>query len=194
MPDRDESSPDSSSSDEGIAAIELRLRTIKQLFQSLDPAPFHDQDLDPDAVAYIVGSARDLPREAELSLSVEFPEAEADLPEARGLEVAIRGYFAWREELAWRDLRLRLAEGRQALVIGLVFLAACTASREALQAATTSPWFNWIEEGLTIVGWIAMWHPIDTFLYRWWPIRREARLNARLAKMRVTLRLFSLPP
>jgi hypothetical protein len=176
------------------AAIELRLHTIKQLFQSLDPAPFHDQDLDPDAVTYIVGRARDLPYDAELSMSIEFPAAEADLPEARGLEAAVRGYFAWREELAWRDLRLRLAEGRQALVIGLMFLAACTLSRELLQATTDSPWLAWIEEGLTIVGWIAMWHPIDTFLYRWWPIRREARLYARLARMPVTPLLSSPPP
>jgi hypothetical protein len=175
-------------------AIELRLRTIKQLFQSLDPAPFHDQDLDPDAVAYIVGRARDLPHDAELSMSIEFPAAEADLPEARGLEAAVQGYFAWREELAWRDLRLRLAEGRQSLAIGLMFLGACTLARELLQATTDSPWLAWIEEGLTIVGWIAMWHPIDTFLYRWWPIRREARLNARLARMRVTPRLFAPPP
>ena len=173
-------------------AIELRLRTIKQLFQSLDPAPFHDQDLDPDAVAYIVGHARDLPRDAALSLSVEFPAAEADLPEARGLQAAVQGYFAWREELAWRDLRLRLAEGRQSLVIGLMFLAACTGAREVLQAATASPWLNWIEEGLTIVGWIAMWHPIDTFLYRWWPIRREAVLYRRLAAMEV--RVLTRPP
>lgn len=174
-------------------AIELRLHTIKQLFQSLDPAPFHDKDLDPDAVAYIVGRARDLPHDAGLSMSVEFPACEAELPEARGLEAAVRGYFEWREELAWRDLRLRLGEGRQALAIGLLFLAACTLARELLQAATDNPWLAWIEEGLTIVGWIAMWHPIDTFLYRWWPIRREARLYARLARMRVTPRL-SVPP
>jgi hypothetical protein len=175
-------------------AIELRLRTIKQLFQSLDPAPFHEQDLDPDAVAYIVGRARDLPHDSELAMSVELPANEAELPEAQGLEAAVRGYFAWREELAWRELRMRLAEGRQALAIGLAFLAACTAAREFLQAFTATPWLNWIEEGLTIVGWIAMWHPIDTFLYRWWPIRREARLYTRLARMRVTRRLASPLP
>jgi hypothetical protein len=33
-------------------------------------------------------------------MAVEFPAAEADLPEARGLEAAVQGYFAWREELA----------------------------------------------------------------------------------------------
>jgi hypothetical protein len=85
---------------ESPPAIELRLRPIKQLFQSLDPAPFHDKDLAPDAVAYIVGRARDLPHGAALSMAVEFPAAEADLPEARGLEAAVQGYFAWREELA----------------------------------------------------------------------------------------------
>lgn len=176
------------------AAIELRLRSIKQLFQSLDPAPFHDKDLDPDAVAYIVGRARDLPHDTALSMSVEFPAEEACLPEAQGLEAAVRGYFEWREELAWRDLRVRLEEGRQSLAIGLLFLAACTLAREFLQAATDDPWLAWIEEGLTIVGWIAMWHPIDTFLYRWWPIRREARLYGRLARMTVTPRRANGPP
>jgi hypothetical protein len=171
--------------------IELRLHTVRQLFQSLDPAPFHDKDLDPDAVAYIVGRARDLPRDAAFELAIELPSAEAQSEEVRGLETAIRAYFEWREEMAWRDLRLRLAEGRQALFMGLMFLAACTLAREIIAAATDSPWLAWIEEGLTIVGWIAMWHPVDIFLYRWWPIRREALLNRRLARMNVAMRFVS---
>ena len=125
------------------AVIELRLRTIRQLFQSLDPAPFHDQDLDPDAVAYIVGRARDLPRDAALELAIELPSSEAESEEVRGLETAIRGYFEWREEMAWRDLRLRLEEGRQALFMGLMFLAACTLARALARFAaawSTAAW------------------------------------------------------
>jgi len=32
-----------------VHRIELRLREIEQLFNSMDPTPFHHKDLDPDA-------------------------------------------------------------------------------------------------------------------------------------------------
>ena len=34
--------------------IELRLKRLDQLFESYDPAPFHEKDLDPDAEEFIV--------------------------------------------------------------------------------------------------------------------------------------------
>ena len=39
------------------AAIEIRLSQPQQLFNSLDPSPFHERDLDEDAEQYIVDSA-----------------------------------------------------------------------------------------------------------------------------------------
>ncbi len=174
------------------AAIDLRLHTLRQLFQSFDPAPFHDKDLDPAAVAYIVARAREHASDADLAMTVELPAEQADDAEAKGLPLAIRGYFEWREEMAWREMRERLAEGRRAILIGIAFLAACGIAREFLAAHASGPWFGWIGEGLTIIGWIAMWHPVDIFLYRWWPIRREALLYRRLAAMDV--RVLIRPP
>lgn len=42
-------------------------------------------------------------------------------------------------------------------------------------------------EGLIIVGWVAMWRPLEVFLYNWWPIRAEARLFERLSAMPVRI-------
>jgi len=42
------------------ATIEVRVQDIGQLFNSLDPSPFHERDLDDDAEAYIVGWAREV--------------------------------------------------------------------------------------------------------------------------------------
>ena len=42
-----------------------------------------------------------------------------------------------------------------------------------------------IREGLLIGGWVAMWRPLEVFLYDWWPIRAEARLFDRLRTMPV---------
>jgi hypothetical protein len=40
-------------------------------------------------------------------------------------------------------------------------------------------------ESLLIGGWVAMWRPLELFLYDWWPIRAEARLYDRLSDMPV---------
>jgi hypothetical protein len=46
-----------------------------------------------------------------------------------------------------------------------------------------------MEEGLTIIGWVAMWRPIDIYLYRWWPLRRLGRYYRKLAEIPVKVRL-----
>ena len=39
--------------------IEVRLRELPQLFNSMDPSPFHERDLDRDAEHFIVGWAQE---------------------------------------------------------------------------------------------------------------------------------------
>ena len=47
-----------------------------------------------------------------------------------------------------------------------------------------------IQESLLIGGWVAMWRPLEIFLYNWWPIRAERRLYDSLSAMpvRITFR------
>jgi hypothetical protein len=52
------------------AVIEVHVGELKQLFDAIDPSPFRDRDLDPKAEEFIVGWARDLPRDASLALVV----------------------------------------------------------------------------------------------------------------------------
>ena len=44
-----------------------------------------------------------------------------------------------------------------------------------------------IFRNLTIGGWVAMWRPMEIFLYSWWPIRRERQTYDRLAAMSVRI-------
>jgi len=43
--------------------IEINLGRLPQLFNSLDPSPFLERDLDRNAEDYIVGSAEEAPRQ-----------------------------------------------------------------------------------------------------------------------------------
>jgi hypothetical protein len=44
---------------------------------------------------------------------------------------------------------------------------------------------NFLRESLIIAGWVAMWRPIELYLYDWWPLKRKGKLYARLARMQV---------
>ena len=173
------------------ARIELRLRELAQLFNSMDPSPFIDRDLDADAEEFIVSWARELPAHQEIELSVHLatpPKA----GRAEHTESAVRHYFATRAAMKGSELRLLLHRGRLSLVVGLTFLITCLTLGEL---ATKLGWQiadHIISEGLTIVGWVAMWRPLQTYLYDWWPLREERRNFERLARMRVKVRV--VPP
>jgi hypothetical protein len=34
---------------------------------------------------------------------------------------------------------------------------------------------------LTIGGWVAMWRPMQIFLYDWWPLQKQISLYKRLS-------------
>lgn len=168
--------------------IELRLRELAQLFNMMDPSPFYDRDLDAAAEEFIVSWAGELSAQGEIELVVHL----ATVPEAsraEGVEEAVRHYFANRAEMKGRELRQLLRRGRISLFIGLAFLAGCIALGVIGRRLLPAHWNEFTEMGLQIFGWVAMWRPLEIFLYDWWPIRRERQLLERLARMQVRLLL-----
>ncbi len=72
--------------------IEINLSRLAQLFNSLDPSPFHERDLDHDAEDYIVGSAEEASRHYPLALVIHLPADQLPaqgLPELRRLSTII---------------------------------------------------------------------------------------------------------
>ena len=168
--------------------IEVRLRELAQLFNSMDPSPFIDRDLDADAEEFIVSWAREMPHKSELELLIHLatpPPADR----ASGTEEAVQHYFASRAVVKHRELRLLLRRGRTSLLIALLFLAACFGLGEVAQRASLGRWNEFVALGLQIAGWVAMWRPLEVFLYDWWPVRSDQRLLERLARMKVRLNL-----
>jgi hypothetical protein len=172
------------------AHMELRLRELAQLFNSMDPSPFVDRDLDRNAEEFIVGWAQELPTTHEFELVVQLAVAPAP-DRVAGAEGAVQRYFANRAEMKGRELRQLLRKGRISLLAGILFVTACYGLAHlmgvlfghlgggAFSAVT--------KEGLVIVGWVAMWRPLEIFLYDWWPLHEERKLFRRLARMSVRL-------
>jgi hypothetical protein len=164
-------------------AIEIRLAKVQQLFNTFDPSPFHEKELDPAAEEYILDSVDEYALPKPLKLVIHLP-VEVGPAASDTIERAIHNHFRYRVEERRRRVRFLLREGRIALAIGLVFLVACMSLREVVGMPSYV-----VDEGLLILGWVAMWRPLQIFLYDWWPVRHQARIAAKLADMSIELTL-----
>jgi hypothetical protein len=172
-------------------AILLRLRELAQLFNSMDPSPFVDRDLDADAEEYITSWARELPAGDDLELVIQLsvpspPERTA------GVEDAVRRYFGTRAAIKRLEFGQLMRRGRLSLVVGSVFLVTCLLLGELVARSGSGAVFDIIREGLTIAGWVAMWRPLEIYLYDWWPLFEERRRLDLLAK--ISVRIVIAPP
>jgi hypothetical protein len=168
--------------------IQVYVGQLKQLFNAMDPSPFREKDLDPNAEEFIVSWAREASANTALGLVVHL-DRPAGVPEEPGaLRDAIHEFFGHRADLSKRRLRQLFRVGRTSLAIGLVFLAVSIVAGELVaNALGGGKLADVLRESFLIGGWVAMWRPLEVFLYEWWPIRAETRLYARLAAMPVRI-------
>jgi hypothetical protein len=168
--------------------IEVHVGELKQLFNAIDPSPFRDKDLDPRAEEFIVGWSKDLPSDARLALMV-YLDRPAGLPdEATLLKDAVHEFFTQRALVTRRRLRQLFRIGRTSLIIGIAFLTVSIAVGDFVaRRLRGSSLADVVRESLLIGGWVAMWRPLEVFLYDWWPIRNEAKNFDRLAAMPVRI-------
>jgi hypothetical protein len=163
-------------------SIDLHLKEVTQLFDSLDACPFYERDLATEAEAYIVDSARELPQRPQL-IVVYLDQSSCQEDEARKLQTAIHEHFARKQELATRQLRNLLRHGWISLLIGLTFLGMLLGLSEVIvPQMTASPLASILSESLVIGGWVALWRPLEIFLYDWWPIAGQRKTYALLTR------------
>lgn len=171
-----------------VSVIDVHVATLRQLFNEMDPSPFQERDLNPHTEEYIVSWSRELPRHSALSLRLHVDHPSGQEDDGAAVGAAIRRFFKERSSATRLRLRRLFANGRIALVIGLVFLTVALSMSRLLNTFGEPGGFaGIIKESLLVGGWVAMWRPIEVFLYDWWPISAEARLFDRLAAMPVQI-------
>ncbi|MGH7614742.1 MAG: hypothetical protein ACREMW_11970 [Gemmatimonadales bacterium] len=168
--------------------LEVRVPELRRLFNAIDPSPFNDRDLDPGAEEFIMNWAGEVPRTKPLGLLVHLDRPSGAADEAVILRDSVHQFFGRRGEAARQRLRELFRRGRISLVIGLAFLVLSTGLANTLADALSGGSFSvFLQESLLIGGWVAMWRPLEVFLYDWWPIRAQAKRYDRLAAMAVRI-------
>lgn len=165
-----------------MATIEIRIRTLAQLFESLDPAPFRERALDPDAESYIVDCASEFPPQAELRLRINAPQSVC--VHAADTVEAIHAHFGFAYRLAEHRNRRRMRAGRMALAAGLCVMGLSLTLRAFLGDWAAAPLGAVVAEGLLILGWVVLWRPAEILLFESWESRQQRLLLKRLAQVR----------
>ena len=172
--------------------IEVHVTELRQLFNPIDPSPPREKDLISGVEEFIVAWARSAKRDAKLALQID-----VDTPclpeEASAVDPAVHEFFRQRSLSANRRLSQLFRVGRTSLAIGLASLAvAVTLASLVERAFGQNPVGALVRETLVIGGWVAMWRPLEIFLYDWWPIRAERQLYERLSVMPVRVNVKAM--
>lgn len=165
--------------------LEVKLESLQQFFNSMDPSPFYEKDLDPDAEHYIVSWTEEYPLKDPVKLILHL-EKGATEQERTMVEQAVHNHFNNQARLAQLEFRRLMRLGSRSLAIGVAVLAACLLLGELL-ARQDSALMDVLRQSLLIGGWVAMWQPMQIYLYGWWPLRRRRRVFEKMSRMPVEI-------
>lgn len=189
---RSTAAPIGSASGAGISSppregvIEMRVESLDRLFDQADPSPIGQQDLSSWAAQYILESLKEM--EPAQARTLRIIVTSSAVPSEKSIESAIQSYFVRQAMLRGRSLRRLLQHGLITLAIGVIFLICFFGVSQAIAWSLGDTVVSTLlREGSLIVGWVAMWRPLEIFLYDWWPIVGERKLLRRLSHLTVNI-------
>lgn len=174
--------------EDGRSVIDIKVSHSRQLFDTRDPAPFRERDLDDDAVAYLLAAAEEIPRKQRLAIVVTVSDDLEPRLATDAITDAIRTHFRYQLEQIQYRIREHMRRGQMSLVLGLTVLVVFLTLAELITSLPSGPFREILREGFVITGWVAMWRPLELLLYDWWPMVGERRQIVRFLDAPVSIR------
>ena len=172
---------------DGKILVEIKLSSINQLFNSFDPAPFHEKELDTAAEHYIVDTVNDFPTKTQFRIVIYLPPEHVTSESAKKIRPAIQNHFQYKTLVAERKFRSRAKYGRFTLLVGLSFLFISLMIGQYVLSVTTSIVTQVIATALMVTGWAAMWEPVTVLLYELRPLVLMKKTYQKISTMDIDL-------
>jgi len=171
----------------GRILIEIKLSSVPQLFNSFDPAPFHEKELDSAAEQYIIDIVNDFPPKTSFKIIIYLPSDIATSDQAMKIPRAIRNHFQYKMLVTERKYRSCFRYGRSTFLIGLTFLTIALIGRQLVSSLENHLLAQIFADALLIVGWVAMWEPITVLLYKLWPVIQLKKTYQKITSMEIDI-------
>jgi hypothetical protein len=169
-----------------VSTVSVHVRHLGQLFSSFDPSPFWDRDLDRDAAAFVEEEFADRPRDRPWVLNVTTSDLYEETQPV--VQDAVRHYYLRFVDSTRHRIREQLRIGRISLAVGVGMFALCMSAPTLFGAVFVRALPDVLAEGLIVLGWIALWLPIEQLVSELVPLMRQRSFYQQLARIRVHLR------
>lgn len=104
-----------------------------------------------------------------------------EIVEAQNVGTAFHANFAFRRYESQKELTRLRQFGWRSLLIAFVFLAIMMLLVQIIiRFQPVRNLSSVLQEGLTILAWVALWRPGEPLLYEWYPFYRDAKLFGKL--------------
>jgi hypothetical protein len=173
-----------------VHEISISLEDITHLFNAPDFNPFADNPVFTSGLEAAANEIKMANRRSLHRLVLYLP-AEKITPDLWGItRQALDNYCAFKLDETRREQTLLRWEGFEALQTGVIFMGVCLAISLYIREASSIPLYlrNFVAEGLSIVGWVSMWKPIDIIVYQWWPHWQSRFVYEKLQRAELIIR------
>jgi hypothetical protein len=163
--------------------IKLQLQNINELLRS-PGSTYRKRTLKADAEEFIVEEAEAYPRKAELNLKIYL--ALSEVKHKDDIAPAIHNHFLYRRTQSKKKYKRIFQYGWRTLFIALGLLALIYFFTQiTLHLMPHNRLVLFFRESFIILGWVALWRPLELLLYDWYPIKSNIRLYNRLEQSNV---------
>lgn len=163
--------------------IILQISSINELLRS-SVSSYAKRMLKSDAEEFIVEEASNLSCKSVINIKINIPLSEFKHKDE--LANAIHSHFYYRKVQLQKKYNSIFRYGWRKLFLALGLLAVIFSLTEiALHLIPGNKVVQFIRESFIILGWVALWRPLEMLLYDWFPVKKNLNLYNRLEQSNV---------
>lgn len=163
--------------------IEITIDSPYDLYDDKDPSPLKVRDLKPSIENYILTCIREIPKNKKVRINFYFFKFGISDSEIVNLRKSVKEFFDYRSKVRFVDFKFTIRNGLKSVAIGLVFLFMCIFISNKFLNSPQTLVGRFFLEGLSVLGWVSLWNPVQIFLYEIWPIISNSKNLKRVSKL-----------
>jgi len=161
--------------------IKLTLEHPLSLLEENNPVLAQDSKLPAFTSELLEREFRHVPRKKSWVLQLDVEQA--DEAELNKLQADIANHYRNQITSTLADLKEYRRDTVLAFIYGGLFLGACLGLHQLLATIYDEDFPRIFDEGLIIIGWVAMWRPAELITFDWIPIVRRLNMQRKLSEL-----------
>jgi hypothetical protein len=171
---------------DGTARIELRFKSLEQLFDEADTSPAPARELSVFAEEAIAGYTDEYPLRLPVDLTIALPARQMTSRTEHDLAAAVHRHFAFRIPQLEHTHRLSFRYGKRSLLVAIANALVAIPFLYFTYQRISEPFYYILLFGLVmILNWVTIWDTYEYFVYEYRKQTHTLKLYRKVAALPV---------